>query len=95
MNGWGNFISAYKLVWFRCVGYLLVPTVTLFLSKTEDLTGTQWHQMEGFDRFRLYLLCGLNGFNALMAVIDQSLSRARNEHEKLKQTDLSIEDKSK
>lgn len=70
-------IVAYKLVWLRVLGYVLLPMVVTFLAQTESWSGETWDSTHIFLKWRLLLLCFVPGFSALLAFIDQSLARAR------------------
>lgn len=84
MRQFADFALAYKLFWVRVLGYMLVPMITFFLAQTETFTGDTWKNMDPFLKTRLMIACFLTGFSALMAVIDQSLQKAREKHEQLK-----------
>jgi hypothetical protein len=79
-----NYFTAFKFVWLRALGYVLVPAVTLFLSKTETWSGETWSNATDFEKVRLFITCGLPGITALMALIDQSMARASATHDGLK-----------
>lgn len=75
-----DFMIAYKLVWLRLLGYVVIPSATLFLTQTETYSDAQWAGMGTFLKCRLFVQCFIAGFTALMAYIDTSLQRARETH---------------
>lgn len=84
MKQFTEFAIAYKLFYVRVLGYMLVPMITFFLAQTETFSGDTWRTMDPFLKVRLMIACFLTGFSALMAVIDQSLQKARDKHQELK-----------
>ena len=71
-------IIAFKLVWLRVALYMLIPSVTTFLSQTETWSGETWTNTATFLKCRVFAYSGMAGLMALAAFIDQSLARARN-----------------
>lgn len=79
-----DFAIAYKLVWFRVFCYFAIPAGTLFLTQTETYSGETWAAMGVFLHARLYVACCIAGAMSLCAYLDQSLNKARAEHQTLK-----------
>ena len=78
-------VVAFKLVWFRVLCYFLLPSITTFLSQTENYTGEQWEDTSSFIKYRIFLMSILSGIAVLVAFIDQSLARARERIEQLRE----------
>lgn len=72
-------LVAFKLVWVRVMLYVLVPSVTAFLTQTETWSGETWDNTHWFLKARLVVSCSIPGCLALAAFIDQSLQRAKEE----------------
>lgn len=70
-------LVAFKLVWLRVLGYVLVPSLTTFLAQTETWSGETWRNTEPFLKWRLLGISLLPGVIAFMGFIDQSMARAR------------------
>jgi hypothetical protein len=84
MKQFTDFAIAYKLVWFRVMCYFAVPAGTLFLTQTETYSEETWAAMGSFLRSRLMIACCIAGAMSLCAYLDQSLNKARGEHQSLK-----------
>jgi hypothetical protein len=71
---------AYKLVWLRVIGYMIVPSIGAFLAicNTIDID-SKWAQMGPFSRAAFWLGVAMPGIGAFMAFLDQSLQRKREE----------------
>ena len=72
-------IVAFKLVWVRVLLYVLIPSVTTFLSQTETWSGQTWNDTAVFLKARVFLYSALSGCMALAAFIDSSMQRAKDE----------------
>jgi hypothetical protein len=72
-------VVAFKLVWIRVSCYFIIPFVIMFLSQTETWSGETWDNTHPFLKWRLFVTCCIAGLNALIAFIDQSMSRAKDE----------------
>jgi len=79
-----DFAIAYKLVWFRVFCYFAIPFGTLFLTQTETWSEETWTAMGVFLKSRLFAACSIAGAMSLCAYLDQSLNKARSEHDNLK-----------
>lgn len=71
---------AYRLIWLKVLFFLLGPAVTQFLAiqQTIDLD-TKWPAMGFFARLAFWVGIWYPGFTNLIAFIDQSLPKAREE----------------
>jgi len=88
MNKTWETVVAFKLVWVRVIGYMLLPMAVTFLAQTETWSGQTWTDTPAFIKWRLVIICFIPGFSALLGFIDQSLGRAKeNLNEKLKTGD--------
>lgn len=86
-------LVAFKLVWVRVLIYVILPISTTFLALTKDMDDSKWQAMGGFARARLYMESAGPGMLALAAFIDQSLARAKSDHERKKLGHSSHEDR--
>ena len=73
-------IVAFKLVWVRVLFFMLAPMIAAFLAinQTVDMD-TKWPQMGPFGKWTFWLGIIYTGINSLLAFIDQSLNRAKDE----------------
>lgn len=76
--------AAYKLVWVRVALYILIPCATAFLAASDKITDDQWEAMRTFSRWKFFALIAVPGLSSLTAYLDQSFSRAREEHKQAK-----------
>jgi len=72
---------ALKLVWFRTLMFLFLPILTTAITQTETWSGDTWDHTHPFIKWRLLAVCCVPGIMSLIAFIDQSLARAKNEIE--------------
>ena len=88
MKATWEIIVSYKLVWVRVILYMLIPSVTTFLSQTETWSGETWNNTSTFLKCRVFAYSGMAGLMALAAFIDQSLARARSSLEERRRGDM-------
>lgn len=79
-------VVAFKLVWVRVLLYVMIPSVTTFLSQTETWSGTTWDETATFLKVRVLFYSALAGAMALAAFIDQSMNRAKSELQERRET---------
>ena len=72
-------VVAFKLVWFRVLMYLLIPSLSTFISLTETWSGETWEHTHVFLRWRLFVSCVLPGFAAIVGYIDASFQKVKEE----------------
>lgn len=73
-------VVAYKLVWVRVLFFVLGPCLASFLAMAQTIDmDTKWPQMGTFARTAFWIGVAYPGFSSLMAFIDQSLNRAKEE----------------
>lgn len=78
-------IAAFKLVWLRVACYFVIPFFTTFLALTETWSDKTWHETGWFLIFRMAVSCFVAGITSLVAFIDSSFQRAKQEGDYLKQ----------
>jgi len=77
-------IVAFKLVWLRVACYFIIPFCTTFLALTETWSGTTWEETHWFLVARVFVSCFISGITSLVAFIDSSFQRAKQESQELK-----------
>lgn len=80
--------AAYKLVWVRVSLFFLLPAATMFVSLAGDLTDEKWKAMGDIGRAVFWAKIFIAGTLGIVAFIDQSLARAREEHKRAKSEQL-------
>lgn len=70
-------VIAFKLVWFRVLCLFLLPAASTFLVLTETWSGTTWEETHTFLKVRMFISVAISGITVLVAFIDQSLGRTR------------------
>ena len=78
-------IIAFKLVWFRVACYFLIPFLDTAYEQFKDWNGLLWDTSHWFDVTIKFVYSFKFGLYALIAFIDQSLSRAREQVQSNKQ----------
>lgn len=74
-------VVAFKLVWFRVFCYFFIPFSLTLHDQFKDWDGDTWDFAHWFVVAKLILYSVIMGLTNLIAFVDQSLSRARNELE--------------
>lgn len=72
-------VIAYKLVWVRVACYFVIPFVATFLFLTETWSGDTYDNTHWFLKMRLLGSCFISGITSLVAYIDASFQRAKEE----------------
>lgn len=68
-------ILYWKMAAFRCVIYMLVVGGGTFLSMTESYSGDDWTNLSTFECARVYATCTSAALGALLAFLDQTMSK--------------------
>lgn len=72
---------ALRLVGFRVACYFLLPAWATFETVTEGMDGASWSALTGFEQSRIIGKCVFAGLFALVAFIDSSVSKARQQEQ--------------
>ncbi len=75
--------AAYKLVWFRVVMFALLPSATMFVALTKDMTPEKWDALGQIGQWRFWMEVAIPGALGMVAFIDNSLGRAKEESRRL------------
>ncbi len=70
---------AYKLVWLRVLGYFIVPAWLMWEVVSKDQTSVSWEVLGFFDKFQIVGKAVAAGVISIMAFLDQSLQKKRDE----------------